>query len=196
MRGANGYLFEQFVNGALNRRDDRYGGSIGNRLRFMLETLDAIASEIGGSRVGVRISPFGRLFGMEPYIGEAKIWVTLAAEFEKRELAYVRLSDQLTIGAEKTPDSFAASFRKTYTGPLIAAGGFTKDSGELALQSGDLDLIAFGRPFIANPDLVERMRHDRPINVADRAPWYGSSGERGYTDYPVWSEERQAVQYA
>ncbi|UAK24022.1 alkene reductase [Sphingomonas nostoxanthinifaciens] len=188
LHGANGYLFEQFVNGALNQRTDRYGGSIENRLRFMLETLDAIAAEVGSNRLGVRISPFGRLYSMAPYADEAQTWVTLAAEFEKRGLAYVHLSDQLTIGAEKMPVDFAAAFRTTYTGTLIAAGGFDATSAEQALQSGELDLIAFGRPFIANPDLVERMRHDRPIESADRSTWYGASGAVGYTDYPTWAE--------
>lgn len=189
LHGANGYLFEQFVNGALNQREDIYGGSIENRLRFMLETLDAIAAQIGNHRLGVRVSPFGRLYGMEPYADEAETWVRLAAEFEKRALAYVHLSDQLTIGAEKMPADFAAQFRKTYTGTLIAAGGFTKESAQQALRSGELDLIAFGRPFIANPDLVERMENDWPINHADRATWYGASGAAGYTDYPTWAEE-------
>ncbi|WP_324698961.1 alkene reductase [Novosphingobium aerophilum] len=189
LHGANGYLFEQFVNGALNKREDRYGGSIANRLRFMLETLDAISAEIGSNRVGVRVSPFGRLFGMKPYEDEAETWVTLASEFEKRSLAYVHLSDQLTIGAEKMPENFARDFRNTYTGILIAAGGFEKDTAEAALQSGELDLIAFGRPFIANPDLVERMRAGHPTNAADRATWYGDLGARGYTDYPTWEEE-------
>jgi 2,4-dienoyl-CoA reductase-like NADH-dependent reductase (Old Yellow Enzyme family) len=127
---------------------------------------------------------------MEAYADEAETWVALAAEFEKRKLAYVHLSDQLTIGAEKMPADFAQAFRRTYTGTLIAAGGFVKESAERALQSGELDLIAFGRPFIANPDLVDRMRHDRPIASADRATWYGASGELGYTDYPTWTEEK------
>ncbi|GGF62493.1 alkene reductase [Azorhizobium oxalatiphilum] len=193
LHGANGYLFEQFVNGALNQREDRYGGSIENRLRFVLETLDAIIAEIGGDRVGVRISPFGRLFDMEPYVDEAQTWVALAAAFEARSLAYVHLSDQLTIGAEKMPEDFAASFRKTYRGTLIAAGGFTRETAQEALRTGDLDLIAFGRPFIANPDLVERMQQDHPITVPDRATFYGTSGARGYTDYPTWAEESAAM---
>lgn len=186
LHGANGYLFEQFVNGALNQRTDRYGGSIENRLRFMLETLDALSAEIGAARVGLRISPFGRLFDMAPYADEAETWVTLAGELDRRSLAYVHLSDQLTIGAEKMPEGFAASFRKTYRGTLIAAGGFDRQSGEAALQSGELDLIAYGRPFIANPDLVERMRHDWPIAIPDRATFYGSQGVKGYTDYPAY----------
>lgn len=189
LHGANGYLFEQFINGALNDRQDRYGGSIENRIRFIIETLDALIEEIGEHRVGVRISPFGRLFDMEPYADEAETWVAIAAAFEARPLAYVHLSDQLTIGAEKMPEHFAASFRESYRGPLIAAGGFDRSSAERALEVGELDLIGFGRPFIANPDLVERMQHDRPIRVADRSVYYGGSGPAGYTDFPTWSEE-------
>jgi N-ethylmaleimide reductase len=189
LHGANGYLFEQFVNGALNQREDRYGGSIENRLRLMLETLDALIAEVGGHRVGIRISPFGRLFDMLPYADEAETWVAAAAAFNERALAYVHLSDQLSIGAEKMPDGFAHSFRVAYRGTLIAAGNFDRDSGEQALESGELDLIAFGRPFIANPDLVDRLAHNRPLAVPDRATWYGPSGERGYTDYPTWSEQ-------
>ncbi|WCT74443.1 alkene reductase [Sphingomonas naphthae] len=189
LHGANGYLFEQFVNGTLNRRDDRYGGSIENRLRFMLETIDALVAEVGGNRVGVRISPFGRLFDMHAYPDEAETWVAAAAAFNARPLAYVHLSDQLTIGAERMPEGFAHAFRQAYRGTLIAAGGFDRDSAEAALKSGDLDLVAFGRPFIANPDLVDRLRNGHPLAVPDRATWYGPSGEKGYTDYPTWPQQ-------
>jgi 2,4-dienoyl-CoA reductase-like NADH-dependent reductase (Old Yellow Enzyme family) len=193
IHGANGYLFEQLINGALNDRDDRYGGSVENRLRFLMETIDAVAAEIGMERVGVRISPFGRLYDMRPFDDEAETWVQAAAAFQSRALAYVHLSDQLTIGAEKMPETFAADFCRTYRGTLIAAGGFDRHSGEAALQAGQLDLIAVGRGFIANPDLVERWRHGHPIAEADRATFYGTSGTRGYTDYPVWSADMEAA---
>lgn len=110
----------------------------------------------------------------------------LATELHKRNLAYVHLSDQFTIGAEKMPENFARDFRESYRGTLIAAGGFTRETGEAALHSGDLDLIAFGRPFIANPDLVERMKNGWPLAVADRSTWYGTAGEHGYTDFPMY----------
>jgi len=184
IHGANGYLFEQFINGGVNDRTDRYGGSIANRLRFVLETVDAVAAEIGSQRVGIRISPFGRLYDMPAFEGEAETWLALARELAPRKLAYVHLSDQLTLGCEKIPDDFAAQFRKAYPGTVIAAGGFDKTTGELALKSGELDLVAMGRPFISNPDLVERMKNDWPLTPADRATFYGSSGARGYTDYP------------
>ncbi|MHC1479427.1 alkene reductase [Frateuria aurantia] len=191
IHGANGYLFEQFINGALNDRTDRYGGSVANRLRFLLDTLDAVGTEIGMSRVGVRISPFGRLYDMRPYPSEAETWVEIAAAFQARKVAYIHLSDQLTIGAEKMPQDFPRNFRHTYHGTLIAAGGFNRDTAEEALNRGDLDLIAVGRGFIANPDLVDRWRHSLPLTVADRATFYGTLGAKGYTDYPTWAEQEK-----
>lgn len=190
IHAANGYLFDQFINGALNDRTDRYGGGIEDRLRFTLETLDAVIAEIGAERVGIRLSPFGRFNDLEAFDDEAETWVAMAAELERRGLAYVHLSDQLTLGAEKMPDGFATRFRETWTGTLIAAGGFDRQSGERALADGELDLIAMGRPFIANPDLVERMRQGRPLTEPDRATFYGLLGETGYTDYPTYAEQR------
>lgn len=190
LHGANGYLFEQFLNGALNTREDAYGGSIANRQRFLLETLDALAAAIGSARVGVRLSPFGRLFDMQPYAEESATWLSLASALNERKLAYVHLSDQLTIGAEAIPAGFASHFRQAYKGTLIAAGGFNRELAEAVLQAGDLDLVAFGRPFIANPDLVERMQNGWPLAEGDRATFYGVNGSptQGYTDYPAYSE--------
>jgi len=187
IHGANGYLFEQFINPTVNDRTDEYGGSIENRIRLLLETIDAVAAEIGRDKVGVRISPFGRLFDMAPFEDEAETWVTVAAELQKRSIAYVHLSDQLTIGAERMPEGFAKNFRESYRGTLIAAGGFDRDSAEAALEAGELDLIAFGRPFIANPDLVERMKNGWPLATPDRETFYGNSGEKGYVDYPFYN---------
>lgn len=193
LHGANGYIFEQFINGALNRRTDIYGGVIENRLRFLVETLDAVASEIGIKRVGVRISPFGRLNDLKPYLDEALTWVRVAKELDARRPAYVHLSDQLSLGASNLPSGFAKSFCETYRGTLVAAGGFDKESAEHALDAGELDLIAIGRGFIANPDLVERMRNDLPLAEADRSTMYGTKGARGYTDYPRWNEQQKVA---
>lgn len=191
LHGANGYLFEQFISDALNTRDDHYGGSIANRQRFLLDTLDVLAAAIGQEKTAVRISPFGRLFDMQPYDDEAETWLSLAAALSERNLAYVHLSDQLTIGAEAIPQGFASQFRKAFRGTLMAAGGFNRTTAEAALADGELDLIAFGRPFIANPDLVERMRHDWPLAEGDRATFYGVNGSvtRGYTDYPSYEAD-------
>jgi 2,4-dienoyl-CoA reductase-like NADH-dependent reductase (Old Yellow Enzyme family) len=190
LHGANGYLFEQFLNGALNSRDDEYGGSIANRRRFLMDTLNAVAHEIGSSRVAVRLSPFGRLYDMKPFADEAETWLSLAEALNPKDLAYVHLSDQLTIGAESIPDGFAARFRQAYQGTLIAAGGFDSVTAEAALDNGDLDLTAFGRPFISNPDLVERMRQNWPIVEPHRESFYGANESlaKGYTDYPFYQE--------
>ncbi|MFJ4052971.1 alkene reductase [Pseudomonas sp. NPDC089743] len=189
IHGANGYLFEQFINPTVNDRTDAYGGSIMNRIKLLLETIDAVAAQIGTHRVGVRISPFGRLFDMAPFEDEAQTWMTTASELQKRQIAYVHLSDQLTIGAERMPAGFAQRFRASYKGTLIAAGGFDHASAENALQSGDLDLIAFGRPFIGNPDLVERMKNGWPVIEPDRTTFYGTPGGKGYIDYPCFTPQ-------
>lgn len=189
VHGANGYLFEQFINSNVNHRTDQYGGSIENRIRLLMETVDAVADEIGRERVGVRISPFGRLYDMAAFEDESETWVQVARNFQHRQIAYVHLSDQLTIGAERMPEGFGKAFRESYQGPLIAAGGFDRESAEAALQSGELDLIAFGRPFISNPDLVARMENGWPLATPDRSTFYGNSGERGYVDYPFYSSQ-------
>jgi N-ethylmaleimide reductase len=185
LHGANGYIFEQFINGALNTRNDRYGGPlIENRLRFALETVDAVAAAIGGERTGIRLSPFGRYNDMHPFDDEAETWLTLATELSSRRLAYVHISDQTTLGAESIPDDFLKEFRHAYAGTLILAGGYLRANGQAALDAGRADLIAIGRPFISNPDLVERLRNNWPLNEADRATFY-TAGPRGYVDYPV-----------
>ena len=168
------------------------GASVQRTIEELLEQiaigpvqLDAVEACV--HRVGVRLSPFGRLFDMHPYAQEAEAWLSLAEALNARSLAYVHLSDQLTIGAEAIPAGFATQWRQAYQGTLIAAGGFTRILAEAVLAKGDLDLVAFGRPFIANPDLVERMKHDWPLAEADRATFYGIDGSptRGYTDYPT-----------
>lgn len=186
VHGANGYLFEQFINGELNTRDDRYGGSIGNRLRLLLDTIDGLIAAIGARHVGVRISPFGRLYDMHDYDDEAGTWLALAEELGKRNLAYVHLSDQRTLGAD-CETSFFVHFRKAYAGTLIVAGGFDQSSAQAALQEGKADLIGFGQPFVANPDLVERMANGWPLAQARRETLYGLHGAAGYTDYPRYT---------
>lgn len=161
LHGANGYLFEQFLNGAVNTREDRYGsGSIENRMRFLLETVDAVRESIGSSQTAIRLSPFGRLHDMPAYRDEEETWLTVARELSSRDMAYVHLSDQQSLGETAIEESFLGKFRSAYNGTLILAGGFEKNQAEAALDSGIADLIAFGRPYISNPDLVERFRED------------------------------------
>ncbi|MFO6296888.1 alkene reductase [Rahnella selenatireducens] len=189
IHAANGYLAEQFINGGLNTREDEYGGAeIANRLRFVLEVTDAVAEAIGAGKTGIRLAPFGRLFDMHEFEGEAETWLTLAAELSTRSLAFVHLSDQQSLGAQAIPQGFTDSFRKAYSGTLIIAGSFEKDRAEAWLQADRADLIAFGRPFISNPDLVERMANNWPLTEPDRATFYGGN-EKGYTDYPFYDEK-------
>lgn len=189
LMAANAFLFDQFLSSELNTRTDEYGGSIANRQRFLLETVDAIADAIGGARVGVRVSPFGRLYDLGPYADEEETWVSVAAALNDRELAYVHLNYQPTITAAEVPAGFGARFRQAYKGTLMAAGGFDREIAQAELEKGDLDLIAFGSSYIANPDLVERMQNGWPLAESDRSTFYGVIGSKGYTDYPEYEGE-------
>ena len=190
LMAANAFVFDQFLSSALNTRTDQYGGSIANRQRFLLETIDALAEAVGGERVGVRVSPFGRLYDLQPFEGEAETWASVAAAFNERKLAYVHLNYQPTITAAEVPAGFGAAFRKAYQGTLIGAGGFTRELAEAELAKGDLDLCAFGTSYIANPDLVERMQNGWPLAEPDRSTFYGVIGAKGYTDYPAFGDSK------
>lgn len=183
IHGANGYLFEQFINGGLNTREDRYGGSIAARLRFPLETLDAVAAAIGAERTGIRLAPFGSYGDMPRFDDEAETWLAMAQELSGRALAYVHLSDQTTLGQPGIPDGFVDLFRQTYRNRLLLAGGFDATTAQAALDAGRADLIAIGRLFISNPDLIARFRAGAALTPPDPATFY-TGGTRGYTDYP------------
>lgn len=187
LHGANGYLFEQFINGELNQRDDRYGGSIENRLRFTLETIDAVSAAIGNARTGIRLAPFGRFGDMHPYEDEEETWLTLARELACRPIAYVHISDQASLGEQAIPEGFLSKFRDAFPGTLIVAGNYNKERGQAALDANRADLIAIGRSFIANPDLVTRMANDWPLAEIDRTTLYTRTRD-GYTDYPSYKD--------
>ncbi|ANY63607.1 alkene reductase [Comamonas aquatica] len=193
LMAANAFVFDQFLSSSLNTRDDQYGGSIANRQRFMLETIDALAEAIGGERVGVRISPFGRLYDLQAFDGEEETWASVASALNERTLAYVHLNYQPTITAAEVPAGFGAAFRKAYRGTLIGAGGFTRELAEAELEKGDLDLFAFGTSYISNPDLVERMKNGWPLAEPDRSTFYGVIGAKGYTDYPVFDAGNESL---
>lgn len=191
IHAANGYLLEQFINAGLNTRKDEYGGAdYASRVRFTLEVTDAISAAIGSDKTGIRLAPFGRLFDMHAFDGEEQTWLHLAAELNTRKLAYVHLSDQQTLGQQAIPDGFLPKFRRAWQGVLIIAGGFDSVLAEQYLQAGYADLIGFGRPYIANPDLVERMANNWPLVEPDRATFYGGSAV-GYTDYPAYHSPSQ-----
>jgi 2,4-dienoyl-CoA reductase-like NADH-dependent reductase (Old Yellow Enzyme family) len=154
-----------------------------NALTFLLETVDAVTEAIGSAKTGIRLSPFGRLHDMPAYFSEESDWLTVARELSSRDIAYIHLSDQQTLGETAIEKSFVQKFRDAYAGTLILAGGFDKNLAEQAIESGIADLIAFGRPYISNPDLVERFRNAYPLAPFNRSTFYGGSAE-GYTDYP------------
>jgi 2,4-dienoyl-CoA reductase-like NADH-dependent reductase (Old Yellow Enzyme family) len=187
IHGANGYIFDQFANGSLNTRADEYGGSTMNRLRFTLETVDALANEIGSTRVGIRLSPFGRLYDMQPFDDEENTWLTLANELSKRNLAYVHLSDQTAFIGVGIGREFLGKFRDAYTGTLILTGALDQDAGEELVELGLTDLAGYGRPYVSNPDLVERFRNGWPLSPVDMPTLY-TGDEKGYADYPTYSE--------
>lgn len=184
LHAANGYLFEQFLNPVTNDRTDGYGGTLQNRARLILETVDAMAARIGAHRVGVRLAPNNLQFDMPEYVGNEAAYLYLAQELGKRGLAYVHLNDNHARGVSVLSEAFLRTFKQSYGGTLILAGSLTRERALRLVDEGIIDLAAFGQPFIANPDLVARLERDVALAVPDRATYYGGGAE-GYTDYPV-----------
>lgn len=184
LHAANGYLLEQFLNANVNRRTDGYGATPEGRNRFVLEVVRATVKEIGAERVGIRLSPHGVFNATGAYDGVGEQYLALVQQLSALGLMYVHLLDHSAIGAPPVPAELKTDLRAAFTGPFILAGGFDKASAQQALLGGHADLIAIGRAFLANPDLVDRMREDRPLNAPDPSTFY-TPGEQGYTDYPA-----------
>lgn len=191
LHGANGYLLDQFLQDNSNKRTDNYGGSIENRSRFLLEIVNAVISVWGSDRVAVRLGPSGRFGDMGDSDPEA-LFTHIARELDKLDLAYLHLIEPRILGViedEKWSQTPAAArlLRKYFSGTIIVAGGFDGQSANDILEAGDADLVAFGRHFIANPDLPERLRKGWPLNPYYRESFFGGT-EVGYTDYPFYAE--------
>ena len=184
LHAANGYLIEQFLNANVNLRTDTYGGSMENRNRFAIEVARATAVAIGAHRVGVRLSPYGVLGGTGAFPGVDAQYLALVQELSTLDLQYVHLLDHSAMGAPPVPAELKSRLRAAFQGVFILAGGFDHTSAEATLQADQADLIAFARPFLANSDLVERMRIGAPTNAPDMATFY-TPGPKGYTDYPT-----------
>ena len=188
IHGANGYLLDQFLQDNSNRRVDAYGGPVENRARLLIEVTRAVVSVWGNGLVGVRLGPASPFNGMADSNPTATFGY-VAGQLDQLNLAYLHLIEPRINGnaavAEGLPPVAAAQLRHVFRGTIIAAGGFEPDSAEEILEKGDADLVAFGRHFIANPDLPKRIKLGLPLNDADRATFYG--GDRhGYTDYPFY----------
>ncbi|KIC91306.1 NADH:flavin oxidoreductase [Flavihumibacter solisilvae] len=187
LHGANGYLIEQFLNPVINTRTDQYGGSIENRSRFLLEIVDAAIETIGADKVAIRLTPYGGLHELPHYEEIEPTYQYLATELAKRKIAYIHIMDQQSRGSYALPDGFLARFRTWYDGIIILAGGMSKEKANTYLREGIVDLVGFGEPFIANPDLVVRLQNNWPLTIPDRSLHYGG-GEKGYIDYEVYSK--------
>ena len=184
LHGANGYLLEQFFRPASNQRTDRYGGSTTNRARFVLEVTGAVIGAVGKDKVGIRLSPFGASNDMPAYPTMEADYNHLADELNALGLVYVHLVDHSSMGAPPVPESMKATFRRVFKRTLILSGGYDAVRAEIDLEAGKCDLVAFGRPFLANPDLVARWKAGAPLNAPDTSTFY-TPGPKGYTDYPA-----------
>ena len=184
LHGANGYLIEQFLNPLVNQRSDTYGGSIDGRNRLAVEIASATVAAIGRDRVGIRLSPYGVFNGTGAFADVQAQYLALAGSLSALGLLYVHLVDHSAMGAPPVPADVKLALREGFDGLFILSGGFNHGSAEQALREKRADLIAFGRPFLANPDLVARMRADAAMNAPDMATFY-VPGAKGYTDYPV-----------
>ncbi|MCA3240069.1 MAG: alkene reductase [Rubrivivax sp.] len=184
LHGANGYLIEQFLNPLVNLRTDGYGGSIERRNRLALEIARATVAAIGRDRVGIRLSPYGVFNGTGEFPEVQAQYLTLVHSLSALGLLYVHLVDHSSMGAPPVPADFKLKLREAFDGLFILSGGFDRAGAEQALTDKRGDLIAFGRPFLANPDLVARMHQDAPLNTPDAATFY-VPGAKGYTDYPT-----------
>lgn len=188
IHAANGYLLDQFLQDRSNHRTDNYGGAIENRIRLLSEVIESVSSEFAYDRIGVRLSPYGSFNDM----GDSDTAALFNAVIEKLNgygLAYLHMIEPRSTSAggndkidENAPDT-AQLFRKAFKGAFISAGGYTRDSGEQALQANNADAIAYGRLYISNPDLAERLIKNAVLNPYDRSTFYGGA-EKGYTDYP------------
>ncbi|MDH0869276.1 alkene reductase [Agrobacterium pusense] len=195
IHAANGYLIEQFLKSSTNQRTDDYGGSIENRARFLLEVFDAVAEEIGAGRTGIRLSPVtpaNDIFEADPQ----PLYNYVVEQLGKRNLAFIHVVEGATGGprdfkqGDKPFDyaSFKAAYRNAGgKGLWIANNGYDRQSAIEAVESGKVDAVAFGKAFIANPDLVRRLKNDAPLNEPNQPTFYGGGAE-GYTDYPALAQ--------
>lgn len=184
LHGANGYLIDQFLNAASNHRTDRWGGSVENRARFALAVTEAVIARIGADKVGIRLSPYGAFNGMTPDAELDALYTRLAAELGKLGILYLHTVDHSSMGAPPVPVALTDAMRQAFGGLVVLSGGYDAARAEADLAAGRGALVAFGRPFLANPSLVDKLRAGAPLRAPDFSTFY-TPGEQGYTDYPL-----------
>jgi N-ethylmaleimide reductase len=188
LHGANGYLLEEFLSPVSNTREDNYGGSIEHRCRFVLEVVRAVADAIGKDKTGIRLSPYGVASDMPHYPEIDATYDHLSKAINDMDIAYIHLVDHSAMGAPAVPLAIKQLIRTNFKNTIIICGGYDKAKAEADLQSGLTDLAGFGRPFINNPDLVERMENDWPLSEELNMDQFYTADEKGYTDYPVYKK--------
>jgi N-ethylmaleimide reductase len=184
VHGANGYLIEQVLRDSINDRGDAYGGSIENRTRLLREVMQAVTGAIGGGRTGLRLSPVTPANDAGPDRDPQALYEAALAQLAPLGLAYLHVVEGATGGARDIAPFDYAALRRRFAGAWMVNNGYTRAMALQAVASGAADLVAFGRPFIANPDLGLRLRLDAPLNALDPATLFGG-GAAGYTDYPA-----------
>ena len=184
LHGANGYLLEEFLSPISNVRTDKYDGNIENRCRFVIEVATAVAAAIGKGKTGIRLSPYGVAGDMPNYPEIDATYDFLSKELNKLDIAYIHLVDHSAMGAPTVPIEIKKLIRKNFKNTLIICGGYDKDSAEADIESGLCDLVGFGRPFINNPDLVERLEFNQELSQNLKTDLFYTADEKGYTDYP------------
>jgi len=188
LHGANGYLLEQFISPHSNKRDDEYGGSIKGRCKFVLVVAKDCAEAIGKDKVAIRLSPYGAFNDMPTYPEIEETYKYLASELNKIGLIYIHIVDHSSMGAPEVPRKIKELIREEFKRTLILSGGYGFESAEKELENGIADLIAFGKPFINNPDFVERLKNGNPLNTVLNMDAFYTADEKGYTDYPFYSK--------
>lgn len=186
LHSANGYLLEEFLSPISNIRNDNYGGSIENRCRFVLEVTSAVAQAIGKEKTAIRLSPYGVASDMPHYPEIEETYDYLSKELNALGIAYIHLLDHSAMGAPPVPTAIKKLIRENFKNTIIQCGGYDKETAEKAIESGLTDLVAFGRPYINNPDLVERFKNDWPLSQNLNADLFYTADEKGYTDYPFY----------
>jgi len=193
LHGANGYLLEQFLSPVSNIRTDNYGGSIENRCRFIIEVVKAVAEAIGEGRTSIRLSPYGVASDMPYYPEIDATYDYLSTQINRLDISAIHLVDHSAMGAPIMPLEIKQLIRKNFKNTLVLCGGYDKEKAERDIDSGLCNLVAFGRPYINNPDLVERFKWDWPLSQELNMDTFYTADEKGYTDYPIYKSESVAI---
>ncbi len=182
LHGANGYLLEQFLSPHTNQRTDSYGGSVANRIRFVVEVAQDVVAAIGGDHVGIRLSPYGMASGMTPYPEVDETYLALAKALGGAGLVYLHVANHVAMGNPPIPAPFLKALHAAWPRTFFLGGSFDLASGQAALDAGETDLIGIGRAFIANPDLIARLQNGTPLSAPNSDKFY-TPGAEGYSDY-------------